>query len=1107
MKRKLHNFKSAFLWLLIFNVTITIGYAQNNQLPALQEQLEREQVEKNARVNAYLAQTGLERRIESEDNRTISELVDVIDGAPYYYTTFNREGGELIKADRVYPSGGAGLNLTGSGQLLGIWDGGGTRTTHQEFTSRVIQQDIPTGLSNHATHVAGTMMAAGIANLTAGTTNYPQGAKGMSYGANLWAYDWNSDNAEMSSAASNGLQASQHSYGFITGWALGDWSGTSAWHWFGRADISSTEDYSFGFYDSKSRSWDLIANAHDEYLIVKSAGNDRGEGPTPGTGHYFLDPNNSFSWTLSTATRDLDGGSNGYDCITDAGNAKNVLTVGAITAAGAMSSFSGWGPTDDGRVKPDLVAKGVDVLSTGANSNTHYYFSNGTSMSGPMISGAMGLLMEHQHHLHPGKKLKAATLKALAIHTADDRVGGSAEGPDYRFGWGLMDVEKATAVMSANSMESIHIFEEQLQQGEEWIIPINATGTEPLRVTLVWNDPAATVSSLSLNNRTPKLVNDLDVRILHTSGTTAPYILDPDNPASPATRGDNFRDNVEMVHIATPTSGNYLVRISHKGTLTNGQQAFSLIISGNEEVTTVADYSLIPATATLVIAGTVTLSDDLIVSGLNIPNDGQLAISPNSHLTIVDALEIAAAGSLVLKSDASGYSQFKIDKNASVSALGAITQEQWVSGNGWRNIGIPLVGQIAGDMGAVEDTGPESNLFTWNASTSTWEVVSPSTPLERGVGYSAFVGNFGVIDNNEKFIAAGSPTTTHIPVLDYHDGTGSTNTFADPALAAGWNFLANPFTAGLDFEAIPQSQFTNTNRSYYIWNPSKGTSGGYDAWSAAASPNDLSSVIPPLQGFWVQTTGTGASLGELTTDFTTISSSPTFTKTSAIRDFIEIRLSENETLLDHLTLALQPHSTMGYDREWDAVKLVDHHTGPTLFSLSGDLPMAINAIPFDFDNRQPVLIPIGVSALKGRPLQFVYNPEHLSFQPQVYIWNKSDNQLHQLSKSHYELPEDAENKTLFVVLANKPVHLDAIRKNVLIHQNQDAIVISSAAYFGEARVAVMDLSGKDVIRSTVQFDDAGTRSIALSTKTLAKGVYIVHITLAAGEVVVQKIIK
>lgn len=500
---------------------------------------------------------------------TSFELADFVNSFPRYLITHNSGGASLIKTSDLYTGGGAGYNLSGAGSLLGIWDAGRVRLEHQELTSRVSQLDNASTNHNHATHVAGTMIATGQNN----------SAKGMSFGAQLWAHDWNNDTGEMANAALNGLEISQHSYGYLTGWHYGSWSGTAAWHWFGDPAVSITEDYYFGHYGETAQEWDDLAFNAPEYLISVSAGNDRGQGPAPASSHYFWD---GTDWQQSTVTRERDGGSDGYDCISHRGLGKNVITIGAVDGAGVMTSFSSWGPTDDGRIKPDVVAKGTNVLSTGANANDHYYSSGGTSMSGPMVSGSVGIIMEHQEDLHAGQKLTAAMKKALIIHTANDLIDGVA-GPDYRFGWGLMNTRKAVETMTRNatSRQGVLMMESSLFPGDTVNLQIHATGMEALRATVVWTDRPGIAQTAVLNANTPSLINDLDMRLFNAGNTSfSPYILNPAIPTAAPTSGDNFRDNVEMIHLSSTNTGDvYNLKIHHKGSLLSDQK-FALVISG-----------------------------------------------------------------------------------------------------------------------------------------------------------------------------------------------------------------------------------------------------------------------------------------------------------------------------------------------------------------------------------------------------------------------------------------------------------------------------------------------------------------------------------------------
>ena len=93
-----------------------------------------------------------------------------------------------------------------------------------------------------------------------------------------------------------------------------------------------------------------------------------------------------------------------------------------------MSFFSSWGPTDDGRIKPDVVANGEAVYSTLGSGDVAYGAIGGTSMSTPSACGSAALLIEQFGRLFPGQAMRASTLKSLLILTATDR---GQVGPDY----------------------------------------------------------------------------------------------------------------------------------------------------------------------------------------------------------------------------------------------------------------------------------------------------------------------------------------------------------------------------------------------------------------------------------------------------------------------------------------------------------------------------------------------------------------------------------------------------------------------------------------------------------------------------------------------------
>ncbi len=498
-------------------------------------------------------------------------------GEPLYdITDNNSQSANASRTNSVYSGGSLGLNLNGSSTQmngkLAIWDGGKVLNTHTEFGGRVTQLDNASTVDNHATHTSGTLIAGGINSL----------AKGMAWGANLKAYDFSSDFAEMTTEAPN-LLISNHSYGSFSGFVLNSSRSTAIkWEWWGNTNISQDEDYKFGFYDNTASGWDKLMFNAPYYLIVKSAGNKRSEtGPAAGQ-YYFLGSSTRDSSNVARSRNDA------YDTLPTYSNSKNALIVGAVNAMTAapnassaiqMSSFSSWGPTDDGRIKPDISGVGVGVLST--SSNGGYASLSGTSMSSPHVAGSLFLLQELYSQLNDKQFMRSATLKGLVIHTAEE--AGDAAGPDYRFGWGFLNVEKAAKVIQ-NTDKNHLLLEKVLAQGETFSQQVIASGNGPLVATIAWTDPdseATPVTGVNLNNRTPKLINDLDIRISDGATTLLPWVLDPEKPSQAATRGDNIRDNVEQVLIANAVAGKtYTITVTHKGNISRGPQNYALIMSG-----------------------------------------------------------------------------------------------------------------------------------------------------------------------------------------------------------------------------------------------------------------------------------------------------------------------------------------------------------------------------------------------------------------------------------------------------------------------------------------------------------------------------------------------
>ncbi|MDX1463003.1 MAG: S8 family serine peptidase, partial [Marinirhabdus sp.] len=496
---------------------------------------DRYSIQKNAAIQRALIDN-IPVRVTLDDGGFAELQRFADDGSPIYYRTFNVAAARSTRANHLNIGGSLGLNLDGQNMIAYVWDGGHARVSHQEYdgpggSNRVSIQDAAseggTQLNFHAAHVTGTITASGV----------QASAKGMAPQSRVRGYMWNNDVSEATSAAANGMLLSNHSYGY-------------------RSDL--VPDQYFGAYIQDSRDWDNVMYNAPYYLMVVAAGND-------GNTNYNGNPL---------------GGNSAYDKLTGHSTSKNNMVVANAQDANVASngdlisvsinSGSSEGPTDDLRIKPDITGNGTSLYSTYHNSDSAYNSITGTSMASPNVTGSLLLLQQHYNDLN-SNFMKAATLKGLALHTADD---AGPVGPDAVYGWGLMNTKRAAEVISADGTGAI-IDERTLSSGQSYSITVQADGINDLMASISWTDVPGQVVTAT-NSSTAVLVNDLDIRITQSGTTYSPYRL---TSITSNGTGDNSKDPYERIDVAN-ASGSYTITVTHKGSLSSGSQAFSLIVSG-----------------------------------------------------------------------------------------------------------------------------------------------------------------------------------------------------------------------------------------------------------------------------------------------------------------------------------------------------------------------------------------------------------------------------------------------------------------------------------------------------------------------------------------------
>jgi hypothetical protein len=341
-----------------------------------------------------------------------------------------------------------GLQYDGVNNAIAVGDDGNVGP-HIDFKGRLTFH--PNTLASggtHGDHVAG---------IAAGGGNFDPVTSGNARGAQLHIYQ---GFANIDSAANNYLTDNI------------------------RVTVNSLGQTCNGGYDADAVMQDQLILDLPSLLSVHSAGNSGGTVCSPVTGGYF------------TIT-------GGYKA------AKNSIAVGNVRSDDVLAPSSSKGPSQDGRIKPEVVAVGSNVYSTQPD-NTYDTFS-GTSMAAPAVSGLISSLL-HAFNDMNGFEPSNALMKCIVMASADD-LGN--KGPDYSYGFGRINARRAY-----NMIKESRYIEDVATQGNFNVFTVTPSATtKQIKVTLYWNDIEASASS------SDALVNDLDLLVLDPDGTTYSAML------------------------------------------------------------------------------------------------------------------------------------------------------------------------------------------------------------------------------------------------------------------------------------------------------------------------------------------------------------------------------------------------------------------------------------------------------------------------------------------------------------------------------------------------------------------------------------------------------
>ncbi|HEX8618863.1 MAG TPA: S8 family serine peptidase [Thermoanaerobaculia bacterium] len=278
------------------------------------------------------------------------------------------------------------------------------------------------------------------------------------------------------------------------------------------------------------------------------------------------------------------------------GSAKNTLQIGGTRTRSSdddtLAVFTLFGPTRDGRIKPDLVAPARVIAGSRDHDNNPNTCDDsrqeGTSWASPTVASAAALVRQYYtdgfyptgaatlaNRFTPSAALLKATLISAArpVPYRGVLTGGRVEAlpvPSHEQGWGFPVLDDALFFPGdAAKLRVVDVpLEFGLGAGQKSSVRVNVKAGTPFKAVLVWTDPPGHVAGVS--DTSPQLVNDLDLQV-RTSATTL-----FGNGATP-----DRLNNVEVVSLATPAAGTYTIEVAANQIGFGTKQSYALVLTGD----------------------------------------------------------------------------------------------------------------------------------------------------------------------------------------------------------------------------------------------------------------------------------------------------------------------------------------------------------------------------------------------------------------------------------------------------------------------------------------------------------------------------------------------